>query len=355
MQRHLARLGLISVRQPASRRVDRAFRRFAQGLIAVVVAWFGQTALAIAADPPPDKPPVAETSASNAIDLSAFDATSKLATLDIDAIGDAKKDTNFSGVAFNPVTKTLMIVDNQPNAGSTKDKPDEGDLYEFDLNAKLLRHIDLAGFSDPEGIACMGVDPKNAEHDLYVIAEERICTLTVVSIPRGKESVKLTRGECGPIITPKPNPIDDGNDQPNDGLEGVAYDANADVFYMVKEGGSTRGVYRVARDGTCAGVKIAGLTDGVKGKSDPLADLADIQFHNGQLLVLSEISNVVVAIRVKDLEGEIVGQFPGVGELLPHKQPEGIAASDDGQSLWIIGEPREFARYGHKKAMPPAK
>jgi uncharacterized protein YjiK len=284
------------------------------------------------------------------LDLAAFTEHSKLKELDVPKIGEARRDTNFSGVAYNPATRTLLVVDNEPNGEDTKEKPDQGDLYEFELGGKFLRHIDLVGFSDPEGIAYMTADAERPDHDLFVISEERIGKLAVVSVPRGKEIAKLTRGETGPVIDPKPNPIDDGNDQPNDGLEGVAYDAKADVFYLLKEGGPNRGVFRVARDGKCEPIAIPGLNDGIKDKSDPLRDLADVQFHHGQLIVLSEISNNIVAIRLDGLKGEIVAQFPAIGEQpLPHHQPEGLAISDDAKTLWIIGEPREFTRHDVKK------
>jgi uncharacterized protein YjiK len=313
-------------------------------------ALYAITSVAPADDPKTPSPAAAP------LDLAAFTERSKLQELEVPRIGEARRDTNFSGVAYNPVTRTLLVVDNEPNGEDTKDKPDQGDLYEFDVDGKFRRHLDLVGFSDPEGIAYMTADAERPDHDLFVISEERIGKLAVVSVPRGKETAQLTRGETGPVIDPTPNPIDDGNDQPNDGLEGVAYDAQADVFYLLKEGGPNRGVFRVARDGKCEPVEIPGLRDGIQDKSDPLRDLADVQFHQGNLIVLSEISNNLVAIRVDGLKGEITAQLPAIGQKpLPHNHPEGLTISDDAKTLWIIGEPREFTRHDTRSKMQNEK
>lgn len=314
-----------------------------RGLILVILSGIAVT-VALAADPPA-KPAVTTP---KPIDLATFDAAAKLQTLKAPPVKpDDDDDTNFSGIAYNPATKTLLVVDNEPNAGSSAKEKDEGDIYEYELDGTYRRRIDLVGFSDPEGIALKGPDPERPGHDLFVICEERIGRLAVVSIDRKDEDAIAKRGEHGPVIEPKPNPIDDKNDQPNDGFEGVAYDAKANVYYLVKEHGSTRGVYRVKPDGHCEEIKIEGLYKGVHEVSEPLDDLADIQYHAGHLFILSEITNRIVAVKLDDEKptAKIVAQFPKLGETLPHKQPEGIAFSDDGQTLWVIGEPREFARY----------
>jgi uncharacterized protein YjiK len=300
---------------------------------------------------PVEKPP---EPAHKAVDLDAFEAIGKPLVLRVPAVAPDDVDTNFSGVAYNPATRTLLVVDNEPNAGDKADRPDQGDLYEFDAGGTYRRRIDLVGFSDPEGIALVGPDPTRREHDLYVVCEERIGTLAVVSIKRGKEDGQVMRGENGAVVEPKPNPVHDDNSEPNDGLEGVAYDAKADLFYVVKEFGPKRGVWRVKKDGRCDRVSIAGLFEAARRAHGPQGDLADIQFIAGHLLILSEIANQIVAVRINDLKGEIVGQFPAGGQRLPHRQPEGLALSDDGQSLWVVGEPRELVRYrAMNRRLPP--
>jgi uncharacterized protein YjiK len=286
-----------------------------------------------------------------------FAPQGKLSDLSVPKFEPDNADTNYSGVAYNPATKTLLVVDNEPNAGDKRETPDQGDLYEYAADGTYRRRIRMVGFSDPEGIAYLGVDPRRAEHDRFVICEERIGRLAIVSVDRNKSDSQVDRGDAT-IIEPTPNPIDDKNDQPNDGFEGVAYDPKADVFYLLKEDGSTRGVYRVRHDGKCEAVKIDGLFEGVKGISEPLGDLADVQFHDGCLFVLSEITNRIAVIRIGDLDGEkslagkIVGQIPPIGETLSHKQPEGLALAADGTTLWIVGEPREFQQWRHTGGKP---
>lgn len=124
--------------------------------------------------------------AMHAVDLALFDAKEKVSILHIPAVAPDDADTNFSGVAYNPAARTLVIVDNEPNAGDKADRPDQGDLYEFESDGTYRRRIDLVGFSDPEGIALIGPDPKRRDHDLYVICEERIGTLAILSIKRGE-------------------------------------------------------------------------------------------------------------------------------------------------------------------------
>ncbi len=298
----------------------------------------------------------APSTSGEATSVVAFDYApqDKLAEWSVPAFAPDNADTNFSGVAFNPATKTLIIVDNEPNASDKPGAPDQGDLYEYETDGTYRRRIHMRGFSDPEGIAYMGADPERADNDRYVICEERIGRLAIVSVDRSKAESTVDRA-AATIIEPKPNPIDDKNDQTNDGFEGITYDPKADVFYLLKENGSTRGVYRVAPDGKCEQLQIDGLFDGVKGVSEPLGDLADIQLHEGCLYVLSEITNRIAVIRLegqagKDgLAGRIVGQIPPLGQTLPHKQPEGIALSPDGQDLWIIGEPREAQHWRRGK------
>jgi uncharacterized protein YjiK len=71
-------------------------------------------------------------------------------------------------------------------------------------------------------------------------------------------------------------------------------------------------------------------------------------------LILSQIAKQIVAVRVRDLEGEIVGRLPASDDL-PHQHPEGLAIADDGQSLWVVGEPRDFVRYRAGKKRPQSQ
>jgi uncharacterized protein YjiK len=338
-------------------------------------------------------------------DISRFSLDANMETLAAPAIAPDDADTNFSGVAYCAATKSFIVVDNEPNAqdrtraNAAKGQPkiktvDQGDLYEYDAAGKLLRHIDLAGFDDPEAIALIGADPKSPGHIQYVIAEERIGELVVVSIPAYAAATKQEESAAGDakdsqsaasskpaltidkaklpegsVVKLSPNLIEDGNRDANDGLEAVAYDADHDVFYVGKERGPKRGVYRVARDGKNAPVEIEGLFEGdlpkAKARSvlkhTPIGDVADLQYANGCLFMLSQETGVVVQVKLvgddaqsnvervntaAKFRGEIVGQFPPVGQKkLPHRQPEGLAFTDNGRELWIVGEPRELVRY----------
>lgn len=330
---------------------------------------------------------VAGDEPASAADVAAFDENAKLQELSVPTIAPDDADTNFSGVAYWPESKTFLVVDNEPNAHDKGKMPDsedaivdQGDLYEYDANGKLLRHIDLAGFHDPEAIAYMGADPKVPGNSQFVIAEERIGEIVVVSLPRyvaqegdtKQDTTPLTIDKAklpaGCVVKPTPNPIDDGNKEPNDGLEGVGYDPAANVFYIGKEYGKNRGVYRVTREGKCEPVAIDGLYVGDKVAAEaslrhtPIRDLSDLQFARGSLYLLSHESSIVVQARVEPAEtrdvhaakeersplwkATIVGQFPPMGnEKLPHRQAEGLAISDDGTQMWIVGEPREWAHY----------
>jgi uncharacterized protein YjiK len=156
------------------------------------------------------------------------------------------------------------------------------------------------------------------------------------------EKSKLPRGST---IALAPNPIDDGNSDANDGIEGVAYDRAKDVFYICKERGPKRGIYRVDWTGKTEKVEIPRLFAGVSDRSDPITDVGDLHFADGSLLVLSQESGVVVQVVLSGSKGEVTGQFPPLGMKLPHKQAEGVTLSPDRRELWIIGEPREIARY----------
>lgn len=224
---------------------------------------------------------------------------------------------NFSGLTWNPDTRTLF--------GVTNNKPR---VVELTRNGVLLRRIRLHGFEDTEAIEYIG-------GGRYVVAEERKQKLSVISIDMWtdeimahdvRQSIVLGEGDVG-----------------NQGVEGLALDRQTGALWAVKEY-LPRRVYEVL-----------GFPDGepVQRVHDELlerlfvADLAGLDCNNrlGHLLVLSELSNMIIEL---DRQGQPVDALELQGL---EGQPEGIAMDDDG-ILYIAAEPNFLYVYAPAQTAP---
>jgi uncharacterized protein YjiK len=111
--------------------------------------------------------------------------------------------TEPSGLCFGPENKTLLTVSDNTNK-----------VYELDLKGKVLRTLDYTG-KDLEGVAY------NPGENVIAVAEEADREVTLINYTSGQK-----------IETYK---IDISFGADNSGLEGISYNLNNKLYYIVNE------------------------------------------------------------------------------------------------------------------------
>ena len=135
---------------------------------------------------------------------------------------------DWSGITYNPRTRTLFAVDNQTQI-----------IGETDLNGALLRLIKTSGLQDPEGITY--VRPLSATTDLFATVDENKYLMHFLEI--GPTTMRVSPHQTFVVDTVKSGV--------GDGLEGISYDLISDTFYFVEEAGTKRVLtVKVAPDGS---------------------------------------------------------------------------------------------------------
>lgn len=222
-----------------------------------------------------------------------------------------KGDYNASGVTFNPDTNTLFVVLNSPCW-----------VVEVDLEGKTKRVIPLEFFADTEGIAYMG-------NGLYAVTEERRRIVCLIRIESDTKEVK--REDAMEML------VEQGSG--NNGLEGIAFDADKNMMYVVKEYAPRR-IYRFPRPDGKKAPTVKQPWD-IEKESLGMDDVAGIHFHadTGHLLIVSEASVCVVECTTKGEEIsrlDMSGGSAGMREGTP--QAEGVTMDNKGR-LYVVSEP----------------
>jgi uncharacterized protein YjiK len=221
---------------------------------------------------------------------------------------------SFSGVAFHPETRTLYVIDN-----------DNAVIYELNASGVLQRSIATSGFADPEGIAYQGADT-------FLIAEEGLANIVRIKLPRSGNGPVAKSG--GAVLNLSPVNF------ANSGIEGVAYRPADKTVFAVKEIDPPR-LYRIAIDGT-GNPKTAFPNDpfNIEAKSGDAADIWALN-DGGFILVDQE-------------QGRLEGYGPDGQALsslsLGMTKPEGIAVDNMDGTIYVVGEPLEFAVFRKKGA-----
>jgi len=191
----------------------------------------------------------------------------------------------------------------------------------YDYAGTFKRQIGLPDWNDTESICRF-----DAANGKYAIVEEDLADITVVTIASNTTSISKSSGQT----------YSTGLNTRGGGMEGVAYDPTRACFYLVKEKGPM-GVYVVS--GTPGDVSAEELFDAEEVFDGLATDLSDLFYdaRTDHLLILSHEAKRVFEC---DLEGNVLASLPLVQE-----QPEGVALSDDGKELHIIGEANTYYRY----------
>jgi uncharacterized protein YjiK len=227
---------------------------------------------------------------------------------------------NLSGLTFNPDTKTLFGVLNAPAV-----------IVEFTREGEFLRYIELNGFDDTEAISYLG-------EGLFAIAEERRRMISLVQVDESTDLVRYA-DVAHFLIDPEVSK--------NKGLEGLTYDPQSQMLFVVKER-SPRRIYLVPLPSLVAGAPrvFRAWDPGAIG----LRDLSGVQFQpgTGTLLIVSDESKEVVETT---LSGEVISKLrlrSGHGGLPSEiEQAEGIAVDDQG-TLFIVSEPNMLYVYAKR-------
>ncbi|MCH8046587.1 MAG: SdiA-regulated domain-containing protein [Planctomycetes bacterium] len=293
-------------------------------------------------------------------------------------------DDDFSGVVYHEPTQSFFIIDNGANA-------DNGAIHEYryeevvvgpDTLLQLVhqRVIDFKNFDtdpndgikpgDPEGITWMGGDKfafvrerSGFIHEFWIDVDGPVDADSDVDGDLAGAPVDTTEeidknGGSITTITPNPDPSRDNNQ----GLEGIAYDSDRDVFYVVKEKdwldldgqNGTEIIYEVATNGTVTPVHVAGLTSELSGR-----DVSDVYYANDHIFIITE-QGLNQITRITWNAANSAWEFDTNddddildGADIPAGQPEAITFSSDGFDMFVVGEPRQFFHYRNYTSFTP--
>jgi uncharacterized protein YjiK len=249
----------------------------------------------------------------------------------IDARPVAGVTANLSGLAHDAERDHLWAVINSPPT-----------LLALDLDGQVISRHALEGFEDVEAVASLG-DGK------LLLTEERRQRLVIVSAPQPDAGAVSIEGMPRLRIARE--------DVRNSGLEGTAYDRATDRLFVVKERSprqllEIRGI-RAALDGRLD-IDIIDREAWVA-SAFPALDFSSVEYdpHSGQLLILSDLSRVLVAL---DGDGHrtghqtLIGGTAGLNATVP--QAEGVAVDTEG-NLYVVSEPNLFYAFSPVRAETP--
>jgi len=237
---------------------------------------------------------------SPAASLSAYQAAARVAHV---TGGSAK---SFSGAAFHPGTRTLYVIDN-----------DNASVYELDTAGALRRTLATSGLTDPEGIAYQS-------DDYFLITEEGLANIV---------RLKLPRSGTGPIARSTGTVFNLGPNMANSGIEGVAYRVRDKTAFAAKETDPPR-LYRIALDS--AGAPAASFPDqpfDIQAKAGDAADLAALE--DGNFILVDQEQD---RLEGYDAQGRLLSTL-----VLGMAKPEGLAFDASTGTIYMVGEPDEFA------------
>lgn len=226
-------------------------------------------------------------------------------------LGDGVR--NASGITFNSENQHLYVVLNGPPV-----------ILELARDGSFLRRIVLNGFEDTEGIVWL-------KGERFAVIEERRRRLVLLTLPAQATHIAYADSE---------HYLVDGDEARNKGLEGVAWNAKLQRFYLAKEKGP-RKLYQLSLPQKNERSAYVSIPWDVQRRSLGLSDLSDLYYSQktDHLLLLSDESKTIVEV---DSTGREVSRLSleGGNSGLDHDvaQPEGLTY-DDGGNLYVCSEP----------------
>ena len=214
---------------------------------------------------------------------------------------------NMSGCCLMPSTGELLVALNRTIYGYPY-------VQVYDRDGTFKRAIRLRNFTDVESI-CQYMPESN----LFAVVEEGLEEIYVIEITTN--TTEIVRGT--------PHVAMDLGIPFNSGIEGITYVRESEIFYAVQE--TPQRVYRVTGSGAEAVVETLFTLSWPN-------DLSDVRFDafSGHLFIVSQESRAAVEVT---MDGTRVGTLD-----LALSRPEGIELSDDGRTLYVVGEDNEYMR-----------
>jgi len=212
---------------------------------------------------------------------------------------------NLSGITWDPVSKKLLAVSNQP-----------AQLFQLDLHGHVLHAIMLPDKLDTESVSFL--DSNN-----FLIAEERKRQITIIELSIDKES----------YITLDSQLIFNLGGKPNSGIEGIAFSQKNNVLFIANEKHPAC-IYKI--EGVIQRGSKALQIEKIYSSINDISGLAWSE-NLQRLYVLSEEDKSVVEISSNGriLRASVLSDFV---KNIP--QPEGIAIHNE--RIYIVSEPNLF-------------
>ncbi len=232
---------------------------------------------------------------------------------------------NTSGLTYSPATGTLFTAINHPPA-----------LAELSTDGRVLRHVDLVGARDVEGIT-------HVDGDRFIIVDEGKSRLNWISITPATTAIDL---ENSPFIT-----LDLGTVS-NMGFEGISWDQRRQELVVVQEMLPVRvlvvgGLDRAVR-GQGLGIELREWRpEGWAGHG--VSDLSSVTVHDptGNMVLLSDMSSILIEYSAAGQPLSLLALWAGRHGLRDGvPQAEGVALAPDG-TVYIVSEPNLFYRFDH--------
>jgi uncharacterized protein YjiK len=227
-------------------------------------------------------------------------------TLIIDGIED-----NLSGLTFHPESGNLYGIVNNPEQ-----------IVVISKAGKLLRKIDLVGFSDTESIDYLGANQ-------FIISEERQQTISFVEILDTTKQINYRDVKTLALLPPEKS---------NKGIEGIAVSQQHGLFFVQEKPARILHFALEIEEQT-------NQFDLMKNLRLDVGDFSGLTLLPGKeekLLVLSDDSNSLHVINLKGQESSRIRLGSGPYQLWPKmRQPEGVA-TDLAGNIYIVGEPNQL-------------
>lgn len=256
-----------------------------------------------------------------------------------------------SGATYNPRSGTIFLIRNVSGT--------DGTIYECDVFGNVIRTINESGWQDTEAIEWIGWDPVNS-CDVFAVSEEDHGTaaieesITLVRLTTG--ATTLTKSGTGNVSTT--TAYSNGNIN-NSGLESICYDSRRGMIYYTAEFQTAAGSDNTQGTGNAKIFQRSVTYIGGTYSFGAESTLCNINYlFSAQLASGGDIADmaydavtdtILLQSDVKDIAIRIPLAGTPVLETLsdPGGQPEGIAISPSGNTIWMVGEAQEWYRYSN--------
>lgn len=220
-------------------------------------------------------------------------------------------DNNLSGLTYQPESGHLYGIINKPEQ-----------IVVISKAGKLLRKIDLIGFSDTESIDYIS-------GNRFIVIEERKHTINFLEITDSTTEIHYEDVETHAVSAPETS---------NKGIEGIAVSKQFGLF-MVHENPAQ--ILHFALEPH----QRSKYFDALKTLRFDVGDFAGLTLLTGEEQTLLALSDESHSLHLLDLMGRERSRLRlghGPFNLLPiMKQPEGVTTDTEG-NIYIVGEPNQL-------------